>query len=192
VCDPDLDADGVANESDNCVQLYNPDQADHEGDGLGDVCDPDDDGDGVGDALDNCPLVTNATQDDFDDDMVGDACDLDDDADGVEDAADVCPATVAGDVVHPDQGCSLEQLCPCAGPMGESRPWAGSLQFVRCVYESSTEFYTSGLIGLRDRNRFVLEAVKSGCGYSRDWYRYRRHGWCDRRAGAYGGRHGRW
>lgn len=35
---PDADADGVADDFDNCVQLVNPDQADADGDGFGDVC----------------------------------------------------------------------------------------------------------------------------------------------------------
>ncbi len=43
----DNDGDGVPNDSDNCVDLANADQADLDGDGLGDVCDDDIDGDGV-------------------------------------------------------------------------------------------------------------------------------------------------
>lgn len=34
----DIDADGVADCVDNCIYTYNPDQADFDGDGLGDVC----------------------------------------------------------------------------------------------------------------------------------------------------------
>jgi hypothetical protein len=34
----DADADGVPNDSDNCPDVFNPDQADSNGDGIGDAC----------------------------------------------------------------------------------------------------------------------------------------------------------
>lgn len=37
----DFDRDGVANESDDCPYDANPDQADSDGDGIGDVCEVD-------------------------------------------------------------------------------------------------------------------------------------------------------
>lgn len=40
--DPDDDNDGILDENDNCPLMRNPDQADHEADGIGDVCDDDD------------------------------------------------------------------------------------------------------------------------------------------------------
>jgi hypothetical protein len=37
----DLDGDGLANRDDNCATRQNSDQADFDGDGIGDLCDPD-------------------------------------------------------------------------------------------------------------------------------------------------------
>lgn len=45
LCDPDRDGDGVPNNADNCPDVPNVDQADSDGDGVGDVC-----ADGVGGA----------------------------------------------------------------------------------------------------------------------------------------------
>jgi CSLREA domain-containing protein len=52
---PDADADGVVDPADNCIATANPDQANSEGDILGNACDADDDNDAVLDASDNCP-----------------------------------------------------------------------------------------------------------------------------------------
>jgi hypothetical protein len=53
---PDADEDRVPDRADNCPLISNPDQADTDDDGIGDVCDPDDDGDGVPDVADACVL----------------------------------------------------------------------------------------------------------------------------------------
>jgi hypothetical protein len=80
----DYDSDGVVDGQDNCVYVVNPDQADRDMDGLGDICDDepdgpmgdyDDDGDGVVDGLDNCINDVNPDQLDSDEDGQGDACD---------------------------------------------------------------------------------------------------------------------
>jgi hypothetical protein len=104
----DIDADKVANSSDNCPNSPNEDQSDRDGDGSGDVCDacpddgskiqegacgcgaPDDDGDGDGevDCRDECP-----------DDPLKirpgicgcGSLDIDDDGDGALDCTDECP-----------------------------------------------------------------------------------------------------
>ena len=83
----DRDGDGVLDFEDNCPDAVNPDQADADGDGIGDVCDSgeDSDADGVSDITDNCPLTYNPDQADADGDGVGDVCDN-------------CP-----DVANPDQ-----------------------------------------------------------------------------------------
>ncbi len=71
--------------SDNCQYIPNPDQADTNGDGTGDMCQIDDDGDGVcDDAIgvegicamgpDNCRLIQNTDQLDDDHNGIGSAC----------------------------------------------------------------------------------------------------------------------
>jgi hypothetical protein len=51
---PDADDDGVPDRVDNCPLIPNSGQADHDGDGQGNVCDDDDDDDGVPDDADAC------------------------------------------------------------------------------------------------------------------------------------------
>src|SRR4051794_39636085 len=111
----DRDHDEITNTSDNCPDVYNPDQRDTDHDTQqgaggtgtpadppsntgGDACDVDDDGDGVKDELDDCRTVDNPNQADTDVDGEGDLCDDDDDDDRVPDTKDNCVK-----VVNPDQ-----------------------------------------------------------------------------------------
>jgi len=103
----DADHDCIPDESDNCLNLYNPGQSDQDEDGLGDECDPcpndpedDADGDGVCGNEDNCPEIKNRDQIDSDEDGLGDECDPcpndpedDEDEDGVCGDEDNCPET---------------------------------------------------------------------------------------------------
>lgn len=94
----DNDGDGIANDEDNCADVFNPvrplhdgTQGDFDADGVGDACDPcpleadtteclafndnDLDGDGVINELDNCPTDPNQDQEDNDNDGKGNVCD---------------------------------------------------------------------------------------------------------------------
>ncbi len=111
----DQDADGITNNRDNCISIYNPPQEDFENDGIGDICDDDDDGDGVLDIDDSCPMGatgwTSLTVSDYDSDGCADAVeDDDDDEDSILDVDDSClygalnwTSTVSND--HDQDGC---------------------------------------------------------------------------------------
>ena len=98
IIDPngDDDGDGVPNGTDNCPNTANPDQADTDGNGIGDAC-QDTDGDSVIDTEDNCVETPNVDQLDTDGNGVGDAC-QDSDGDSVFDNEDNCI-----DTPNPDQ-----------------------------------------------------------------------------------------
>jgi hypothetical protein len=108
----DTDRDTVPDSTDNCPIRPNTQQADSDGNGIGDLCE-DSDGDTVPDVEDNCPVHLNTDQLNSDEDVYGDlcdvcpfvtddqtdtdgdgdgdACDLDRDDDGVENLVDNCP-----------------------------------------------------------------------------------------------------
>jgi hypothetical protein len=127
----DFDEDGISDGDDNCVEVYNPDQTDTDGDGEGDACEPitDSDGDGYDDESDNCPGVANADQDDFDGDGLGDACDDDADDDGYtddDDCDDLDPSLnpgvneICGDGVDNDCNGATDQDDPSADCDGDA------------------------------------------------------------------------
>src|SRR3989338_658229 len=70
----DKDNDGVVDRLDNCPTLSNSDQADIDGNKVGDTCD-DWDVDGLINSVDNCPNLPNQNQRDEDGDGLGDVCD---------------------------------------------------------------------------------------------------------------------
>lgn len=154
----DRDGDGVPNSTDNCIGSFNPNQINTDGDGAGDDCDMDDDNDARADAADNCPLTANADQLDQDGDGRGDACDFDDDNDGVDNGPDLCPSTALGGIVDPN-GCSIADTCPC------ENSWRNHGAYVKCVAQTTSSFFSAGLIISGQKDGIVSAAARSACGF---------------------------
>lgn len=153
----DRDDDGVANADDNCVNVTNQDQSNHDDDSLGDACDTDDDNDGLMDGGDNCPLTANEDQSDTDRDGIGNACDADDDNDGLNDGLDQCLETQL-DAIVDENGCSIEDTCPC------DNEWKNHGAFVRCNAYTSGSFVEDGLITEEEKGETMSLAGQSACG----------------------------
>jgi hypothetical protein len=151
-----------------------PTNADSDGDGIpdgrelgtgSDPTQPDEDSDAdlVADSVDNCPHLANPDQVDVDGDGLGDACDADIDGDGVDNGRDACESTAAGAAVD-RSGCSIAQLCPCAGPRTGSGSWRSHLHYIACVLVKGLRFRHLGLIDQGELASLLHEAARSRCG----------------------------
>jgi len=87
---------------------------------------------------------------------------LDADADGVPDAQDTCPDT-APDAVVNAQGCSLDQIVPCAGPAAGGT-WKNHGEYVSTFTHAVQDFVAQGLISRTEKGRLVSQAARSDCG----------------------------
>lgn len=121
----DPDADGIAQDVDLCIDVWNPLQGDHDGDGIGDACDVcplmpdatdcehdpvDIDDDGVLYDADICPVNWDPDQSDSDNDGKGDACDRCPETSNPGDAP--CPMGVDAlqDETHPEHPAEGERV----------------------------------------------------------------------------------
>jgi hypothetical protein len=87
---------------------------------------------------------------------------VDSDGDGLLDADDLCSNTPSGAVVDA-QGCSIDQLAPCAGPRSGGY-WENHGQYLAEVEEVAGAFLAAGLISDVQRNVIVEAAAQSDCG----------------------------
>ena len=81
----------------------------------------------------------------------------DTDRDGIPDYLDACPNTAPGAVINAE-GCSIEQIAPCASP------WRNHGEYVNRVKAVTEEFARAGLITEDQRRGLSIQAAHSGCG----------------------------
>jgi hypothetical protein len=131
--DPDTDDDSAYDGADNCPQVANADQADHESDGAGDACDADDDNDGLPDDADAFPQSDLRTTI-----FVGD-----------------CDAGVPNDHVFADGGNFNDRIAQCAANSTNHG------ELVSCVTLLVNEWQKSGLIDNQSKNPIMNCASKA-------------------------------
>ncbi len=85
------------------------------------------------------------------------------DGDGVANDSDLCADTPLDEIVDPDTGCSIAQLCPCDGPWGTNVSWYSHGKYVSCVAKTSGSFLDTGLITEAEKDAIVSEAAESTC-----------------------------
>jgi len=90
--------------------------------------------------------------------------DIDLDGDGVVDENELpsCLSTPEDSIVNP-LGCSVEQICPCAMPLGRVS-WSNHGEYVDCITKAAREFRNLGLLSNSDSKEIVIEAARSDCG----------------------------
>lgn len=84
------------------------------------------------------------------------------DCDNIPNGSDVCAATPAGSVIDA-QGCTVEQACPCSGPL-TGGSWANHDAYVTCVTDRADELLSAGTITAGDRTFIIADAAASNCG----------------------------
>jgi sugar lactone lactonase YvrE len=83
------------------------------------------------------------------------------DGDGVDDAFDLCPDSGAGTPTDAD-GCSLAQLCPCAGRGDEA--WRNRGHYLVCVIRGALRIGRHNQLAPAELRGLLPAAAKSACG----------------------------
>jgi hypothetical protein len=87
---------------------------------------------------------------------------IDSDGDGVPDDRDECPDTQPGAIVDAN-GCSIDDLVPCAGPASGGR-WKNHGEYVSSVVKTAEAFVAARLITTGQKDAIVAAAARSSCG----------------------------
>ena len=90
---------------------------------------------------------------------------LDTDHDGVPDDSDQCPNTAAGAFVDA-QGCSIDQLVPCAGP-ATGGTWKNRGEYVSTIAKTAQAFRLDGVITKDEEEAVIKAAAQSECAQNR-------------------------
>jgi hypothetical protein len=86
----------------------------------------------------------------------------DQDFDGVPDSVDSCPNTPPCEIVNA-QGCSIDQLVPCAGP-ANGGTWTNHTAYLMAITNAVSQFQTQGLISGSEAATIETMAAQSECG----------------------------
>jgi hypothetical protein len=86
------------------------------------------------------------------------------DGDGVLDANEpcICLGTPPG-VPVTVRGCSVDQACPCAAPLGRAK-WTGHKEYLACVTNTLQELKLAGIITSAQRTAILYAATVNTCG----------------------------
>ena len=76
---------------------------------------------------------------------------------------DLCPNTAPGELEN-GAGCSINDLCPCAGPKDTGWNWTGPGEYQACVEGASQGLVDEGLMTAAEQAQALADAAASECG----------------------------
>jgi hypothetical protein len=68
-----------------------------------------------------------------------------------------------GDLANPQNGCSIDQLCPCSTDLFGD-PWSNHGKYASRVAHASEDLLLAGLVSEDEKDAIVSTAARSDCG----------------------------